>query len=235
MKQGEDLIYVSSRFDNCFIRRDKTVKRVTKAVSAVVLVLSLAGCASTSMGSQSTVEPANPILTTYSQEMINAHHCTEIYRCVLGNVAVAEPCTALEFEFDVLNPETSEVLVKGAKSYWGSVGVGLTDVEWGVNNAVSKAMTYSVPEVKCLTEKPDDLVARAVYDFPDGYCEGLGIGACTSFAMTGWEIDQYNAGTTTDPWGAGSGDGYTVVCNDGWVSQAGGKQGACSHHGGVSG
>jgi hypothetical protein len=28
---------------------------------------------------------------------------------------------------------------------------------------------------------------------------------------------------------------YTVVCADGWISQSGGKQGACSHHGGVAG
>ena len=211
------------------------MRRITRSVTAFVLVLSLAGCASAISESQSAVEPANPILTTYSQEKINAYQCTEIYRCVIGNVAVSTPCTALEFQFDVLNSKTSEVLVKGAKSYWGYVGVGLTDVEWGVNNAVSKAMTYSVPVVKCLTEEPDALVARAVYDFPDGYCEGLGVGACTSFAMTGWEIDQYNAGTTSDPWGSGSGDGYTVVCNDGWVSESGGIQGACSHHGGVSG
>lgn len=31
-----------------------------------------------------------------------------------------------------------------------------------------------------------------------------------------------------------SGSGYSTVCNDGWVSQSGGKRGACSHHGGVS-
>lgn len=29
------------------------------------------------------------------------------------------------------------------------------------------------------------------------------------------------------------GSGYNVVCADGWVSSSGGKQGACSHHGGV--
>lgn len=29
--------------------------------------------------------------------------------------------------------------------------------------------------------------------------------------------------------------GYTVTCNDGTISNSGGIQGACSHHGGVSG
>jgi hypothetical protein len=28
-------------------------------------------------------------------------------------------------------------------------------------------------------------------------------------------------------------NGYTVVCADGWISHSGGRQGACSHHGGI--
>jgi hypothetical protein len=31
------------------------------------------------------------------------------------------------------------------------------------------------------------------------------------------------------------GTGYIVVCKDGWISHSGGRQGACSHHGGVAG
>ena len=31
------------------------------------------------------------------------------------------------------------------------------------------------------------------------------------------------------------GTGYIVMCNDGWISHSGGRQGACSHHGGVAG
>jgi plastocyanin len=30
-----------------------------------------------------------------------------------------------------------------------------------------------------------------------------------------------------------SGTGYAVVCADGWLSYSGGRQGACSHHGGI--
>jgi hypothetical protein len=33
--------------------------------------------------------------------------------------------------------------------------------------------------------------------------------------------------------GSSGGSGYDVTCADGWVSSSGGKQGACSHHGGV--
>ncbi|KRE73739.1 hypothetical protein ASG77_20910 [Arthrobacter sp. Soil762] len=35
------------------------------------------------------------------------------------------------------------------------------------------------------------------------------------------------------PGTSGSISGYDVVCADGWVSSSGGKQGACSHHGGI--
>lgn len=34
--------------------------------------------------------------------------------------------------------------------------------------------------------------------------------------------------------GSSSGSGYSVTCADGWISSSGGKQGACSSHGGVS-
>ncbi len=37
---------------------------------------------------------------------------------------------------------------------------------------------------------------------------------------------------TTAPF-AGTGSGHPVVCSDGWISQSGGRRGACSHHGGV--
>ena len=37
-------------------------------------------------------------------------------------------------------------------------------------------------------------------------------------------------GTTHDPYGGGS--GTQVTCNDGTTSSAGGRQGACSYHGG---
>jgi len=28
-------------------------------------------------------------------------------------------------------------------------------------------------------------------------------------------------------------NGYVVTCADGWISHSGGRQGACSHHGGI--
>ena len=47
---------------------------------------------------------------------------------------------------------------------------------------------------------------------------------------------KYHVDTTfRRPQIQGGRSGYTVTCNDGSVSQSGGKQGACSHHGGVSG
>jgi len=46
-------------------------------------------------------------------------------------------------------------------------------------------------------------------------------------------IIDLGAGTGTGTTAGGTGGGYTVVCADGWVSQSGGIQGACSSHGGI--
>ncbi len=37
-----------------------------------------------------------------------------------------------------------------------------------------------------------------------------------------------------DPGGGPQYNGYVVMCQDGWISHSGGRQGACSHHGGVA-
>ncbi len=42
------------------------------------------------------------------------------------------------------------------------------------------------------------------------------------------DLIQDTAPVIVDP-----GTGYMVVCKDGWISYSGGKQGACSHHGGI--
>lgn len=44
---------------------------------------------------------------------------------------------------------------------------------------------------------------------------------------------SYNAPLIPTQFSAPVEQGYQVTCADGWVSSAGGEQGACSHHGGV--
>lgn len=212
-----------------------TVRLFFKFVLVIFTSLVLAGCSSSYQETYATLEPAAPSVTTYSQEQINAHECGVIYVCVAGSVTTSEACAALEFTFNVLDLKTSAILVAGAKSYWSAVNAGTTAVEWGVNNAITGKIQYTAPVAKCLSKKPNYRIARAVFDFPKGYCSGRPIFACSSAAMTGWEIDEHNSDSTTVPGGSSGGNGYTVVCNDGWVSESGGIQGACSRHGGVSG
>jgi hypothetical protein len=211
------------------------MRALLKLGFVVFASLFLAGCSSNLPQSYAPLPPAAPTVTAYSQEQIDAHDCSVIYLCVVGYLTTSEACVAVEFEFNVLDHKNSAILVDGAKSYWGSVPSGVTEVEWGVNNGVTGSISYTPPVAKCLTETPNYQVARAVFDFPNGYCDGRPSAACSSVAMTGWELDQHASGGTNEPWGNGGGNGYTVICNDGWVSESGGLQGACSHHGGVSG
>jgi hypothetical protein len=46
-------------------------------------------------------------------------------------------------------------------------------------------------------------------------------------------INQITATGSSTPVIPYPGRGYPVVCADGWISNSGGIQGACSHHGGV--
>jgi hypothetical protein len=64
---------------------------------------------------------------------------------------------------------------------------------------------------------------------PCSYHGGVAGGASSG---SGEYDDDSGSGYTED---YGSGNGYTVVCADGTLSDSGGVQGACSHHGGVGG
>jgi hypothetical protein len=67
-------------------------------------------------------------------------------------------------------------------------------------------------------------------------------GACSYHGGVAGDLSD-SSGTYAPDYGAGSGytenygngNGYTVVCVDGTLSDSGGIQGACSHHGGVGG
>jgi hypothetical protein len=63
--------------------------------------------------------------------------------------------------------------------------------------------------------------------------------AIVAIGITGWVASPHSAPPRASPSYAPAGaggpqyNGYTVRCADGWISQSGGRQGACSHHGGV--
>lgn len=65
-------------------------------------------------------------------------------------------------------------------------------------------------------------------DGPPFYvCQDLAVGYNSLNGDPAPESNNHGSG------GSGSGGGYPVTCGDGTASDAGGIQGACSHHGGV--
>jgi hypothetical protein len=203
----------------------------------LVSIALLSGCSAESARTFTPMDPLHPEVTVYDNATVQAHTCSVIWACVFGNVTAPEPCEGIEFAFDVLDSESGKVLASQTKSYWGKVKAGVTDVEWGINNALPKSVSFSKPSATCLTEKPNPEVAKSMATLPASFCEGDSKSYCSAESPSGWELRRIRLEQEAkdnfvdlDP-----GNGYTVLCNDGWVSESGGIQGACSHHGGVAG
>ncbi len=213
------------------------MKRTKSLIAGVLLALFLSGCSVGESRTFTPIDSSQPEVTIYDNETNQAHDCSVIWGCVFGNITASEPCAAVEFTFDVIDPETQDVLVKNAKSYWSSVKAGITEVEWGLNNDIPKAVNFTKPTATCLKEKPNPVLASSMANFPASFCEGDFKASCSAQSLSGWEVRKRRLQQEAvenfqdlEPT-----YGYTVVCNDGWVSESGGIQGACSHHGGVSG
>jgi hypothetical protein len=197
----------------------------------------VSGCSAVDSRSFTSIDSSHPEVTIYDNATIQELDCSVIWTCVFGNITASEPCAALEFTFDVIDPATKSALVHSAKSYWGSIGSGITEVEWGINNYIPKAVNFSKPIATCLQDKPDPVLAKSMANFPSSFCDGDFRSSCSAQSLSGWELRQKRLAQEAvknfkdlEPT-----YGYTVLCNDGWVSESGGLQGACSHHGGVSG
>jgi hypothetical protein len=95
--------------------------------------------------------------------------------------------------------------------------------------------TFSMPDMTQAIAKPCGLEAPWVVEAIEESEYGCGVlkvalgGGRSGFACFGLHPSAGSAGSGS----YGGGSGYTVVCRDGWVSQSGGRPGACSHHGGV--
>lgn len=213
------------------------ISKLKLSLAVIATGILLAGCSVQSARTFTPMDPQHPEVTVYDNATIQAHDCSVIWGCVFGNVTAPEPCEGIEFAFDVTDTETGEVLASQTKSYWGKVKAGVTEVEWGINNDIPKAVSYSKPTATCLPEKPNPAVATSMASLPASFCEGDFKASCSAQSLSGWELRRIRLEQEAkdnfvdlDP-----SNGYTVLCNDGWVSESGGIQGACSHHGGVAG
>ena len=153
--------------------------------------------------------------------------CSEFNICLHVKVKVAKACQSLQLTYPIYTPDTTELIATGS-SYWGSVaGNSVSNVEIGISNNLKKYPSFGLPQVKCLQKSILESPRTGMYDFPPEYCSISS--DCYSTSVPFWSEDNQNNWTEPDS----GGSGYQVVCNDGWVSQSGGIQGACSHHGGV--
>lgn len=234
------------------MRRSKLVKFVDRLVSLLIrgswvaskavaifaiLTMLLAGCSVQPQRTFTPIEAPHPVVVPYDGAKVANLDCSVIWSCSFGNLTSSQNCEAVMFTFDVTDPESGETLVKGATSYWKSVRAGATEVEWGVNNDIPKPQKFSIPIATCLTEPPNPVFATSLSNFPASFCDGDFKGSCSAQSLSGWEMRQIRlkqeaiVGFSDEE----STHGYTILCSDGWVSESGGIQGACSHHGGVAG
>lgn len=212
------------------------MKKFIQLVLAVITLASLTACQTIVVRPQSQIDPEHPWVVQLDSQTVSDHSCGTIWICQPVNVTASEACDHLVFDFKISDSSNGSVLVANARSYWGKIPVGLSTVEFGYNNPIFKQTSFSSPEATCLSKAPIAPALKSMQAFPLSFCEeGLELG-CSAFSKTAWEFEgmmrQEDAGS-----GFGTpsdGTGYEVICEDGWVSQSGGIQGACSHHGGVA-
>jgi len=223
------------------------MKRILTLASILAASLLLTGCTVQEVRSQTPIDPKHPWVVQLPNEAVQEHECSTIWICSLVNVTASTSCEHLVFDFEIIDAESRETVVSGARSYWGYLPQGLTQVEYGFNNPVLQSTAFSKPVATCLESRPDLSVLSSMQDFDPSFCNKDWKEACRSTSVSGWEIENLYAtkfpieiqkssipSRSFNLPSDYSGSGYTVICEDGWVSQSGGKQGACSSHGGVA-
>jgi len=107
-------------------------------------------------------------------------------------------------------------------------------VEFGSVTPIITEIMGDVNKISCtqIVDFPSYNTAHSAIDLPGTYCGGSCVSTFSPPATNSSPdpITPYQ-GEVTPP--SNSGGGYSVTCNDGTTSYSGGKQGACSWHGGV--
>lgn len=215
-------------------------------VSVLIAALFASGCTSQEVRTQTPIDSKHPWVVQLPQEMVQEHDCTTIWICSLVNVTASTSCDHLVFDFEIIDAVSRETVVPQAQSYWGFIPKGLTQVEFGFNNPILQSTAFSKPIATCLDYLPEPDVISSMQNFRKTFCDGDWEEACSKNSVSGWEIENFyesefpielqreKASNTYRAPKDFSISGYTVICEDGWVSQSGGKQGACSSHGGIA-
>jgi len=229
--------------------RNSVLSTMKKPLTIPLLLLAsllVSGCTVQEARTQTPIDPKHPWVVQVPSEQVLNQECDSLWICSFVNVTSSISCEHLVFDFEIIDAVTRETVVPQARSYWGFIPKGLTQVEYGFNNPILQSTAFSKPIATCLDSPPAPDVVASLQTFDQTFCEADWLAACSKYSISGWEIENFystkfpievqrdsNLQTYTPPVDF-SISGYTVICEDGWVSQSGGKQGACSSHGGVA-
>lgn len=160
--------------------------------------------------------------------------------CWNAEVVSAERCQAIVGTFDI-EYSSGSVVDSGILA---AANTGLAPgepkvIQFGSPTPIVQADNLQIRAVRfdCLDKKIADTADYAItfsqIDANDILCENqncqLASSNLSEFERLVELLSQLNGSS-----GYSGGTGYTVRCADGWISNSGGKQGACSWHGGVA-
>ena len=214
-------------------------KNNPRVVSIIIgLSLLLSGCSAgasynyeNDATQENSLEPTNLAVSWFDESGDLNYECIKFWTCVFVEVKSQESCPAIVANFEISNFD-GQVIVPNASSYGSSLNSGQTAVlEIGFNNAINEQVFFSFPTVTCTEPLILASWETGMYNFPVSYCDPLYPNLCSK---TGVPAQEWNNIGSYTPSTGSVGDGVAVVCNDGWVSNSGGKQGACSSHGGIA-
>jgi len=167
--------------------------------------------------------------------------CLDFFDTCWGlEVFSASKCTGISAKFDMLDDQKN-ILYSGIQvSRNAEISSGQTKlVQFGTPSQLSEEglskIQLRVVSLDCVGAGFIDEAILADQDsrvyLPSQYCKD---GLCNSYESLDESTNRVLEWIRQNPSGTSGGSGYSVMCRDGWVSNSGGKQGACSSHGGIA-
>ena len=222
-----------------------------KLLGFIAAVIILTGCVPQSGSGYESVEPTKLLtVSSFDADYISKYECKQVWNCIPIKLDSEYNCPIVELTYAIFGSKSDAPVITSAKAYKYNITEGETFTEYGVNNDLKVGIRLGDPVATCLDQLPNAANTDSLFDLPKSMCKKSEY--CTAYSLTGFQINdvepansyilgnddtQTNGNTGgSDSWSPviGDGNGYAVFCNDGSISNSGGIQGACSHHGGVS-
>lgn len=230
----------------------KNIQRKFRTATLLFAVLiTLTGCATQSSTSSEQTLVNRPVsVITFDQDYLSSYECQQVWNCIPIKLSSVYDCPIVELTYEIFGSRGDAPVVESAKAYKYNIPVGETFTEYGVNNELKSGIRLGEPTATCLDQLPNAANTDSLFDLPKSMCEEAEY--CTAYSLTAFQINNVDSSDSysfdgnssqsdlnsggSDTWTPviGDGNGYSVFCNDGSISNSGGIQGACSHHGGVA-